>query len=379
MEELKVRDKNLNIEETWNLLNKYSELKIILDSIPAIICLKDTNNIIVKSNNFLAKIIGIKIEEIEGKSCEQLFPDEAGHYYKDDREVIDSKKPKMGIVEKVKNSNGEYKWVQTDKIPIFNEEQKVKGVLIFSIDITEQKENEERMNRMTQELTRSNEELQQFAYFASHDLQEPLRIISSYVQLLQEKISENIDEKSNEHMNNILISADKMKNLIFDLLDFAKVNKNGKGNKIIDINDIIEEEIKIFPNFKKNDITVFYENLPKLNIDKIKIKQLFHNLMSNAIKFKKGDNVTIEITAAELDNYWKFKVKDDGIGIDPIYFKRIFGLFKRLYTDEEYRGTGIGLAICKKIVEYYGGEIWVTSGKDLGATFYFTLYKDKLS
>ena len=224
-----------------------------------------------------------------------------------------------------------------------------------------------------------NEELEQFAYVASHDLQEPLRVVSSYCQLLKERCKEceNMNEETKKWINYIVEAADRMKTLIKELLDFSSIGIKDKPFEDIDLNKIIksvEKDLKILIEETDTKI-IIKEPLPVINGIKFRIKQLFYNLINNSIKFKSEKTPLIKISFCEEDKEWLFCVKDNGIGISSKYFDRIFGLFKRLYSREEYPGTGIGLALCKKIVETHNGKIWVDSKINKGSNFYFTLKK----
>ncbi|MFW6009540.1 MAG: sensor histidine kinase [archaeon] len=225
-------------------------------------------------------------------------------------------------------------------------------------------------------LKQSNKELEQFAYIASHDLQEPLRTISSYCQLIEDEYIDKLDNKGKQYIKYIVSSTHRMKNLINELLDFSRVGKKYTEEESINLNEIIEELKSDFGYcIKKYNVTINYEKMPIIKGSKYRIKQLFQNLISNSIKFRKDNNLIINIGYSEYANYWEFYIKDNGIGIHPEYYDKIFGLFKRLYTKEEYPGTGIGLAICKKIIENHKGKIWVESEPNKGTTFYFTIFK----
>lgn len=227
-------------------------------------------------------------------------------------------------------------------------------------------------------LKQSNKELEQFAYVASHDLQEPLRTVSSYCQLIESKYKDKIDDDGKKYINYVISATYRMKNLINELLDFSKVGKNNNNDDIIDLNKIIKEIKKDFKvSIQEYNIKMKYFKLPTIKGSRYRIKQLFQNLISNAIKFRKDDNnVIIQIGYFEYLTHWEFFVKDNGIGISEKYQEKIFGLFKRLYTKEEYPGTGIGLAICKKIVEKHNGKIWIESEPNDGTTIFFNISKN---
>jgi signal transduction histidine kinase len=230
---------------------------------------------------------------------------------------------------------------------------------------------------LNKDLISANHELEQFAYAASHDLQEPLRTISNFTKELQKKNSEKKDEESELYIKYIVSSSAKMQNLIKDLLDFSRVGKNISFT-MVDCNEILKEVImEIDAAIKEAKAEIVFEKLPVLTGNATELKRLFQNLISNAIKFqKKGTTPVIKITVEETESEYVFAVEDNGIGIDEKYIGKLFVVFQRLNNASEYPGTGIGLAICKKIVMLHGGEIWVKSKPGEGSTFYFSITKE---
>jgi PAS domain S-box-containing protein len=223
------------------------------------------------------------------------------------------------------------------------------------------------------ELKRSNEELNNFAYIASHDLQEPLRTITSYSQLLQKRYNENLDSDAHEFFDLIINASSRMKNLIESLLDYSKVGRMESTNSFTDVNQVVEiAKANIKTTIEKNNAVINYANLPSLKIDFTLLVQIFQNLIANSIKYKSEKDPFIQISAEKKEKEWLFIIKDNGIGIEEQYFKKIFIIFQRLHSRDQ-SGTGIGLATCKKIVENYGGQIWVESKMGEGSTFFFTL------
>ena len=247
-------------------------------------------------------------------------------------------------------------------------------VSVYFRDVTELKKAEETLRSKLEELARSNEELEQFAYISSHDLQEPLRMITSYLQLLQKRYQGQLDDKADKYIHFAVDGASRMQNLIKDLLDYSRVGTENKEPGSIDCEFILNKVVSdIKAVIKENNATVSHDTLPEVMADSIQIVQVFQNLILNGIKFHGEQAPKIHIAAEKKTNEWIFSVQDNGIGIDPQYSERIFEIFKRLNSRERYPGTGIGLAICKKIVERYGGRIWVESELGKGSTFYFTL------
>ena len=224
------------------------------------------------------------------------------------------------------------------------------------------------------ELTRSNADLQQFAYVASHDLQDPLRMVASYTQLLARRYKGKLDPDADEFITFAVEGATRMQQLIKDLLAFSRVTSQRTAYKPMECNLALEAALKnLHMAIEKQQAMVTYDPLPTVMADGTQLTQLFQNLISNAIKFRGDQPPRVHLSAARNKNEWLFSVRDNGIGIDPQYADRIFIIFQRLHTSADYPGTGIGLALCKKIVEQHGGRIWVDSHPGQGATFYFTL------
>lgn len=221
-----------------------------------------------------------------------------------------------------------------------------------------------------------NKELEQFVYVASHDLQEPLRTMTSYINLISEIYIEQLDGNALKYMNHVEDASLRMKNLIKDLLDYSKIGKE-KEVKNVDLNKITTEILLDFELIiKDNNATVKVAELPMIKGLEIELKQLFQNLISNGLKFKKADTAPlIEVTVEDQDDYWLFSVRDNGIGMEQKFFDRVFVIFQRLHNRNDYEGTGIGLSVCKKIVDMHKGEIWIESEVDQGSTFYFTILK----
>lgn len=246
--------------------------------------------------------------------------------------------------------------------------------LLSMIDITKRRHAEEALNLVSKALKTSNTELEQFAYAVSHDLQEPLRMISSYTSLLKEKLKGTLDETNTEFMEFIIDGAKRMSSLIQDLLKYAHVSSQNTELSPIDLNKVKEGILKDL-NLAISDskAVIKSDKLPTIKANSAQMRQLFQNLIANAIKFRGDNNPVINITVERTRENITFCVRDNGIGISPKYSDRIFKIFQRLHEREKYSGTGIGLALCKKIVENHGGSIWVESEEDKGAAFYFTL------
>jgi light-regulated signal transduction histidine kinase (bacteriophytochrome) len=246
-------------------------------------------------------------------------------------------------------------------------------------DVTERRQAEEVLRVKTEELARSNRDLEQFAYVASHDLQEPLRMVTSYVQLLARRYNGKLDSEADEFINFAMDGSIRMRKLINDLLTYSRVKTKGKALEPTDCESVLSQSLdNLKVAIEENGALVTHDSLPTVMADNPQLVELFQNLIGNAIKFRGSEPPRIHVSAGRNGKGWIFSVRDNGIGIAPEYSKRIFIIFQRLHSREKYAGTGIGLAICQKIVERHGGRIWVESEAGKGATFYFTLPASKV-
>ncbi len=242
-------------------------------------------------------------------------------------------------------------------------------------EIADRKATADELREKSEELVRSNLELQQFAYIASHDLQEPLRAISGFTELLEKRYKGQMDERADKYINFIIDGTKQMNQVIFDLLEYSRVQTKAHEFGLIDMNTSLKQALRNLQTLiKEKDAVITADPLPKLSADGIQITQLFQNLIGNALKFQKPETTPeIHVSACEQGDAWIFSVTDNGIGIDPRFTERIFKIFQRLHAKGEYEGTGIGLAICRRIVERHRGEITVRSEPGVGSTFSFTL------
>lgn len=331
-------------------------------------------------NKKLCEILEYPLDEMIGKRNLYFMLEE-------DKEtaMVIMQKTKNGISEnfdfRFVTKTGKHIWANLSVSPIFDSGQAVSGVLAMVTDITKRKLNEVLLKKServldlkNKELERKNKELEQFAYVASHDLQEPLRTTTSFVKLLKQQYSGKLDDKAEKYLGFIVDSSDRMKTLIKDLLDYSRIGNQDEMIPV-DCNEILNNvKADLHRAIKDAGAKIISENLPVIMGYPTDIKQLFQNLLINAIKFcKRGTIPLISISAKSKEGYWHFSFTDNGIGIDSVHTDRIFIIFQRLHTRTEYQGSGIGLSHCKKIVELHNGKIWVESELGEGSTFYFTI------
>ncbi len=297
----------------------------------------------------------------------------------------------------LRSAEGHFRWFLTRVMPFRDPENKIVNWFGTNTDIDDQKraisdreellkkirtaneQLEQKILERTKDLIQSNKELEQFAYVASHDLQAPLRHITSYVQLLTDKFKTSfvLDAQTEKWTKYIIGGAQQMKTLITDLLTYSRVGRVDINVEKVAMNELFTEVLDSLQGLiQKSEAKIIYINLPEIFGVRSQIKQLFQNLIENAIKFKTpGLDPVVTVSFEEEDGRWKFRIADNGIGIDPKYFDKIFIMFQRLHSESKYSGTGIGLAICKKIIEFHGGKIGVDSMEGKGATFFFSLPK----
>jgi PAS domain S-box-containing protein len=248
------------------------------------------------------------------------------------------------------------------------------AIQVMFRDVSERKRAEEALAQHARELARSNAELEQFAYVASHDLQEPLRMVASYTQLLAKRYQDKLDADARDFIGYAVDGATRMQALIADLLDYSRIGTRGKHFRPSSCEAVLERVLAgLKLTISESGATVSHDPLPTVLGDDVQLGQLFQNLLVNAIKFRTETPPLIHLSTQRNGNLWTFSVRDNGIGIAPEYAERIFMIFQRLHSKNEYPGTGIGLAVCKKIVERHGGRIWVQSQPGSGATFFFTM------
>lgn len=355
---------------------KIRKLSYAVEQSPTAVVITDVNGNIEYVNQKFSRLTGYTAEEVIGQTPRILKSDNTRpETHKALWEAITSGKEWFGIFCNKKKS-GELFWESTSISPVRDPGGTITHYVALKEDITDKKLADEKLEYMMANIQRSNKELEQFAYVASHDLQEPLRMVSSYMQLLQRRYSDKLDNDANDFINYAVDGSKRMQELIRDLLAYSRVGSSGKEFEPIDIETVLDRAIRnLGMSIKESGAVVTHGSMPTIFADGLQITQLFQNLISNAIKYCNESSPRIHVSAKQNKKAVTFSVSDNGIGIDPQYYERIFTIFQRLHSREKYSGTGIGLAICKKIVERHNGEIWVESLPGEGSTFYFTIPK----
>jgi PAS domain S-box-containing protein len=359
------------------LADERNLLRTLIDNVPDChIFVKDARARFVTTNAAHLRTLGAdSLDQVVGKTDFAFFPRElAEPYYADEQKVISSGEPVVDREEPVADQAGGTKWFLTTKVPLRDSSGEVVGLVGMSRDISEHKRADEELKRTAEELKRSNAELEEFAYVASHDLQEPLRMVASYTQLLAKRYKGKFDSDADDFIEYVVGGATRMRRLINDLLMYSRVGTRGRPFEPTDCEAVFKRvSTNLQITILEGNAMVTRDRLPIVMADQTQLEQLFQNLISNAIKFHGEDQPRVHVSAEEKHGEWLFSVQDNGIGIAPEFAERIFVIFQRLHTNSEYAGTGIGLAVCKKIVQRHGGRIWVESEPGKGSTFYFTI------
>ncbi len=351
------------------LIEKEKNMKAILNASLDEAFLIDIDGNVLAVNDIAARRLGRRPEEIIGKNMYSFYqPQVARERRERVSEVISTRKP----IRYEEERNDLY--FDHIKYPIVDSSGNVIRLAVFSRDVTSLKQAEKELKQKMIDLERSNSDLERFAYVASHDLQEPLRMVASYVKLLDRRYKDKLDQDAQDYIGFAAEGATRMQQMINDLLAYSRVGTKGKPLEPTDLEAVLSRAMRnLDVAIKENDAIVTHASLPTVLADDVQMIQLFQNLIWNALKFKSDKQPRVHVSAELKGNEWQISVHDNGIGIAPQYFERIFIIFQRLHTRTDYPGSGIGLAICKKIIERHGGRIWVESTPGEGSTFYFTI------
>lgn len=350
--------------------------KYFLENAPEAIWVQDTSGIFLDGNKRAEELTGYKREELIGKNMlETLVSPESV------TRLLETFKPtKLGEisgpneVEMIKKDGSRIP-VEASTIPIQRDEKI--NIIGIARDIADRKKAEEAIKEANRLLKKSNEELENYTYAVSHDLKAPLRTIKSFGSFLLEDYEDKLDETGQDYLNRMVKASSHMDAMIEDLLVLSRVGRQFTEIEKVDLNKLLKEILAdLEATIKERSAEVVVDKLPTLSIHRVWKRQLFMNLISNALKFNESKKPKIEVLYGERDNDHLFKVRDNGIGIEEKYLDRIFNLFERAPTEKKYEGTGAGLAICKKIVEQHGGKIWVESTPGKGSTFLFNIPKE---
>ena len=360
---------NLTARKRAEAAQRLAERRIqaIIDNASAVIFMKDLEGRYLMINRLWAELFHITREEIVGKTDEEVFPPEMARAFRQNDLQVAAAGGPMQFEEIAPHDDGPHTYVSV-KFPLHDIAGNVSAVCGIATDITDRK-------RVEEELRRSNEDLEQFAYIASHDLKEPLRMVTSFLQLLEKRYGGKLDATAHEYISFAVDGAARMRRLIEDLLQYSRVSTDAHPLALTDSGAVLAavgESLRVA--IKESGAEITHDDaMPAVLADETQLAQVFQNLISNAIKFRGPEAPRIHVGARYEHGKWVFSVRDNGIGIDTKFFDRVFVIFQRLHTREQYEGTGIGLAICKKIVERHGGRIWLEAGPGGGSVFHFTL------
>jgi PAS domain S-box-containing protein len=371
------RDAVVRKEAEERLAETEERFRLIVSNVKdyAILML-DQEGRVVSWNDGAERIKGYSAEEIIGQHFSRFYP----------AEDVSKGKPVLELEEAIRNGRFEDEGWRVRKdgsrflanvviTALRDQTGKLRGFGKITRDITERKKYEARLLAKVRELKQSNDELQQFAYVASHDLQEPLRMVTSYTQLLAKRYQGRLDSDADEFIAYAVDGCNRMQRLVEDLLVYSRAGNHAVAPHEISSENALQEALaNLRATIKESGAVVTHDSLPAIAADDTRLAQLFLNLVGNAIKFRGAQVPRVHVSATRNGSKeWIFSVRDNGMGIETRYFERIFVIFQRLHGRNEFKGTGIGLAICKKIVEQMGGRIWVESQPQKGSTFYFSV------
>lgn len=338
----------------------------------------DAQGAYVYSSPKVSDLLGYAAEEVLGRRPFDFMPSgEAGPAEESFRKAAEAGAPLVRLERTTLRKDGRRVILETSGVPVFDGRGRLRGYRGVDRDITKPKQDEIALKQTLAQLEQSNRDLTQFAYSASHDLQEPLRMMGSYLQALEGKLRGKLDPQAQAFINLSLDASRRMQRLINDLLAYSRVGTRGQEFATLDANQVVDQAVaNLQAAIEATGATVTRDPLPKVTADATLLMLVFQNLVANGVKFhRNGQAPLVHVACEDAGDEWRFSVRDNGIGIEPDYLDRIFVIFERLHPQDKYPGTGIGLAICKRAVERHGGRIWCRSEPGEGSTFYFTLPK----
>ncbi|NJN83821.1 MAG: PAS domain-containing protein [Caldilineaceae bacterium] len=341
----------------------------LIDTLPDYIYIKDRDSRFVLSNRAHLAVLGVdSSDSIAGKTDFDIFPHElAAQYFADEQDLIRSGDALVGRQESTVTPEGETLWLSTTKVPLRDRAGAIIGLAGMSRDITERKVAQEA-------LAQSFANLEQFAYMVSFEMQGPLNTIADDLGLLEERLGDRIGDVSKAMIDRLRNASANVHGLSAGLLTYSRMGAWGTLRGPIDSGEVLEHVLDTLEaRIQESGADIISVSLPTVDADTSQLIQLFQHLIGNAINFRSASPLTVQIDAQRTNGHWRFSVRDNGIGFDPRFQDRVFAPFQRLHDQPESPGTGIGLAICKRIVENHGGRIWAESEPGKGATFYFTL------
>lgn len=372
------------------LAEEHNLLRSVIDAMPEHVFVKDVQGRYVLDNVAHRQFIGAnRLREIEGKKSDDFLPlDLAQQFMTDDEKVLRNGTRVLNREEQIIDRHGNICWLSTTKVPLRDVDGNCIGLVGVSSDISIRKRAEERLRLTAEQLRRSNYELEQFASVASHDLQEPLRKIQAFGDRLQRKCGEAVGEEGRDYLGRMQDAARRMQTLLHDLLTLSRVTSQARPFEQVNLGGIVHEVVgDLEVRIEQSSAKIEVGNLPTIDADPAQMRQLFQNLISNAMKFQRHGSAPEVFISAKIremteeqlpgasagDEICQIMVQDNGIGFDEKYLDRIFTVFQRLHSRSEYEGTGIGLAVCRKILDRHGGIISAKSAEGQGATFIVTL------
>ncbi|MDX2045133.1 MAG: ATP-binding protein, partial [Chitinophagaceae bacterium] len=376
---LKIAGTHTDITERKNAEAELSKIqtlfRLFMDHIPAMAWIVNQKSRFQFANRLYLDTFSEANTPLTGKNFTELFPEEIAIQFTKKNDAVFATQKVLETIEPSIKKDGSNITLKVFRFPLkISETETLLGGI--AIDVSGHIKTEETLRVLNEQLTVSNKELEQFAYVASHDLKEPLRMVSSFMQLLEKKYRQQLDDTAKQYIDFAVDGSERMKTLINDLLVFSRIGTEKKFDEKVDLNEVLAEaKLNLMGVINESSAEIAAPLLPCIKGNKTQMVQLFQNLLGNAIKYRGEKKPEIKIGFSDSKTEYRFSVQDNGIGVEKKYFEKIFIIFQRLHNKSEYPGTGVGLSICKKITEKHGGFISVESEPGKGSTFHFTLAK----